>query len=91
MAPSCSPDGEPWPTVRLWDGTLMPLFSQATTGRDGWHAHGEPALRRQESPAIPSTPWANYLTEQHAQDSQQVGCLRTWWPVARLALLGGVE
>jgi hypothetical protein len=25
--------GEPWPTVRRWDGTLMPLFSQATTGR----------------------------------------------------------
>jgi hypothetical protein len=25
--------------------------------------------------AIPSTPWARYLTEQHAEHSQQVGCL----------------
>jgi hypothetical protein len=33
MSPFCSSDGEPWPTVRLADGTLRPLFSEATTRR----------------------------------------------------------
>ena len=31
--PSAHRTGTPWPTVRRTDGTLMPLFSQATTGR----------------------------------------------------------
>jgi hypothetical protein len=40
--------GEPWPTVRRWDGTLMPLFSQATTGHRRVACPGEPALWRQD-------------------------------------------
>jgi hypothetical protein len=49
------------------------------SGHDRAPADGMPTVSQPMAAgclrAIPSTPWARYLTEQHAEHSQQVGCL----------------
>jgi len=44
-------------------------------GAGGWHAHGEPAYGGRMSPSHPVDALGTLLTEQHAEHSQQVGCL----------------
>ena len=57
MSPFYAPDGEPWPTVRLWDGMLMPLLSQATTWAP---AGGMPTV---------SQPYGGRMSPSHPADA----------------------